>query len=154
MKHVFQSIYLDAPLQIGRIFDVFEPETVSKGIAVFLIHGGGWKAGSRGGRQHIIMQQFNDDGYICASTDYRLTGVTAFEQLQDVRESYDRFVSVLKAKKRPLRIAVFGTSAGAHLASLLLCAEPGECGEKAQLENEWVKPVQGILQSTPPQFTP
>ena len=153
MKHVFQSFYLDAPLQRGRIFDVFEPETVTKETAVFFIHGGGWKAGSRTGH-HVIMQQFNEDGYLCASTDYRLSGVNAFDQLQDVRESYDSFVSLLKAKKRPLRIAVAGSSAGAHLASLLLCAEPGECGEKPQLENEWVKPVRGILQSTPSRFTP
>ncbi|MEI3005134.1 MAG: hypothetical protein V8T87_11025 [Victivallales bacterium] len=105
----------------------------------------------------------NELGYICASTDYRLPGpvrfsdspgVTAFDQLQDIRESYDRFVSLLKTMGRPLKIAVFGTSAGAHLASLLLCAAPGECGEHCELRNEWVKPSCRFLQSMPVVFEP
>ena len=162
MKHEFQSYYLDSPLICGRVFDLFLPETATQDTALFFVHGGGWNAGSRTGF-HQIMEKYNELGYICASTDYRLPGpvrfsdspgVTAFDQLQDIRESYDRFVSLLKTMGRPLKIAVFGTSAGAHLASLLLCAAPGECGEHCELRNEWVKPSCGFLQSTPVVFEP
>ena len=162
MKHEFQSCYLDSPLVGGRIFDLFLPETATKDTALFFVHGGGWSAGSRTA-YHQIMEKYNELGYVCASTDYRLPGparfadapgLSAFDQLQDIRESYDRFVSRLKEMNRPLKIGVFGTSAGAHLASLLLCADPGECGERCSLENEWVKPAFGFLQSTPAAFEP
>ena len=153
MNHFFTSCYLDSPLREGRVFDVFEPETVTRDTALFFVHGGGWHAGSRT-TYHKIMEAFNVRGYLCASADYRLKGASAFEQLQDIREAYDRYVALLKGKKRPLRLAVCGSSAGAHLASLLLCAAPGECGEACRLENDWVKPVRGILLSTPHDFLP
>ena len=151
MNHLFQSYYLDRPLVKGRIFDVFEPEEITKDTAVFFVHGGGWHGGSRS-FCHEFMQELNNRGWLAASTDYRLSGVTAFDQLQDIREAYDRFVSLLKLKQRPLKIAVYGESAGSHLASLLLYAEPGECGEKCQLENDWVKPHRAILHATPYDF--
>lgn len=153
MKHVFNSYYLDSPLVRGRIFDVFEPEEITRDTAIFIVHGGGWRAGSRESF-HEIMQAYNQRGFLAVSTDYRLSGVTAFEQLGDLRASYDRFISLLKQKNRPLKIAVYGESAGAHLASLLICAAPGECGETSLLENEWVRPAFGLLQATPATFLP
>ena len=51
--------------------DIFIPEKVTRDIALFFVHGGGWKAGSRNDF-HNIMREFNAEGYICASTDYRL----------------------------------------------------------------------------------
>lgn len=153
MKNKFYSYYLDSPLVPGRVFDVFEPEKITKDISLFIVHGGGWRLGSRTGF-HSIMEAFSNEGYVVASTDYRLYAKDAFEQLSDVRAAYDRFVSVLKEKNLPLKIAVYGESAGAHLASLMVCANPGECGEENNLENEWVKPSLGIFQSIPPQFHP
>ena len=153
MGYTFQSFYLDKPLIKGRVFDVFEPEKVTEDIAIFIVHGGGWRAGSRASF-HEIMEAFNNRGYIVASTDYRLDAKDAFEQISDIRAAYDRFVTYLKEKNRPLKIAVYGESAGAHLASLLLCAEPGECGEKNNFVNEWIKPVLGMLQATPYDFLP
>ena len=153
MKHVYYSYYLDSPLQEGRVFDVFEPETITKDTAIFMVHGGGWRSGTRT-VYHKLMEAFCNQGYIVASTDYRLDAKNAFEQLSDIRESYDRFVTLLKEKGRPVRIAVHGGSAGAHLASLLVCAEPGECGETVRLHNEWVKPSSAVLQATPADFLP
>ena len=147
----YTSYYLDFPLVYGRGFDIFEPQNPTRETAVFFIHGGGWNSGSRT-EFHKIMEALFQRGYLTASTDYRLSGVTVFDQLQDVREAYDRFVTVLKQKNRPLKTAVLGSSAGAHLASLLLCANPGECGEKCNFENDWVKPCRGILQATPHDF--
>ena len=53
-----------------------------------------------------------------------------------------------------MKIAVYGESAGAHLASLLICAKPGECGESNSLTNEWISPCKGILHATPVDFFP
>ena len=150
MKHKFYSYYLDSPLVRGRVFDVFEPEEFTKDVAVFWVHGGGWRTGSRD--FHEIMEKLSQRGYIVASTDYRLDAKDAFQQLSDIRASYDKFITILKEMGRPLNVAVYGVSAGAHLASLLLCAQPGQCGEENNLENEWVKPVMGLLQATPYDF--
>lgn len=151
--NVFHSFYLDTPLIPGRCFDVFFPEEITCDTALFFVHGGGWKAGGRG-EYHKIMEVLNGRGILCASTDYRMSGVTALDQLADICESFDRFVTFLKENRRPLKIAVFGTSAGAHLASLLLCAGASICGDAVELQNEWVAPVCGILQATPVEFTP
>ena len=151
MDHQFLSFYLDNPLVKGRVFDVFEPEKITKDIAVFFVHGGGWHGGARA-HYHELMQELNNRGWLTAATDYRLSGVTGFDQLQDIREAYDRFVSWLKQRGLPLKIAVYGGSAGAHLASLMCFADPGECGEKCQLENDWVKPCKVMLQATPYDF--
>ena len=151
MKHKFESYYLDSPLVTGRVFDVFEPEEITKDVAIFIVHGGGWRGGTRT-LFHEIMQAFSERGYIIASTDYRLNAKDAFEQIKDIRESYDRFVSILKEKNRPLKIAVYGESAGSHLASLLVCAKPGECGEEVELKNEWVMPHRAMLHATPADF--
>ena len=154
----FTTYYLDDKLVRGRVLDVFMPEKVTQKTALFFVHGGGWTNGSRD-RFHEIMQAFGERGFICASTDYRLLPMTpgkrtAADQLADVRESYDAFVSILKEKNIVPEIAAFGSSAGAHLASLLVCALPGECGDKPALKNDWIQPVCGMVQATPASFVP
>ena len=153
MNYTLNSYYLDKPLQVGRVFDVMVPDKVTKDTAIFMVHGGGWRSGSKSG-YHTIMEAFCDRGYIVASTDYRLDAKNAFCQLKDIRESYDSFVSILKDMGRPINIAVHGSSAGAHLASLMVCADPDECGEEVILKNEWVKPKKVFLQATPTDFLP
>ncbi len=149
MRNMFKSYFLDYPLVKDRVFDVFEPEEYTKDTAIFWVHGGGWRSGGRD--FYEIMQALCDRGYIVASTDYRLD-VDGFEQIRDIREAYDRFVTILKENNRPLNIAVYGVSAGAHIASLMCYTEPGSCGEKCDLANEWVKPCKVMLQATPHNF--
>lgn len=158
MAYEFTSIYLDDPIVAGRVIDVFMPAQVTRDVAIFLVHGGGWRGGSRTG-YHTIMRAFHAEGFICASTDYRLSGVTVFDQITDLRHAYDMFVSMLGRQGRAPRILVHGSSAGAHLAALLAAAGPGDCGESltygdCSLTNEWVAPVGACLQSTPATFEP
>ena len=151
--HSFKSYFLDKPLQKGRMFDLFEPaEGVPvRDVAIFFVHGGGWRSGSRTGF-YEIMEAFGKLGYITCTTDYRLN-VTAFEQLSDIRESFDCFVQILKERGHSCRIAVHGSSAGAHLASLLCCARPGECGEDcSKLQYPEVRAEMAFLQATPHDF--
>jgi acetyl esterase/lipase len=152
MSYRFTSFYLDRPFVNGRIYDLFEPDAIKHDTAFFIVHGGGWRAGSRGG-YHVLMQELVKRGYIVASTDYRLNG-SIFDQIKDIREAYMHFVNELRKMNRPLKIAVHGSTAGAHLASLLAFARPGECGEDLPADMEWIQPECVALQATPSTFEP
>ena len=157
MTYRFESVYFDNPIVDGRVLDVFMPDTVERGTALFFVHGGGWFGGARA-NFHSIMRAFNAAGFICGATDYRLGGVIQ-DQITDVRHGYKLFIEHLRRVGRPLRVVVFGSSAGAHLAALLALAKPGECGESATfrdvtLSPEWVAPVGAALQATPVLFEP
>ena len=148
----YNSYYIDSPIVKGRVFDVFLPKEILHDTQIFIVHGGGWRGGSRVSF-HKIMQEFANLGYICATTDYRLDARNALIQIADVRASYSAFVDVLKEKEIVPKIAVYGESAGAHLASLVSYTMPGECGENYE-NSDWVKPVKVMLQSTPVDFRP
>ena len=148
----YTGYYLDDDIVMNRTFDVFMPEKITQKTVLFFVHGGGWRSGSRTGF-YEIMEAFGKLGYITCTTDYRLSGVNGFEQLADIRESFDCFVKILKERNHSCRIAVHGSSAGAHLASLLCCAKPGECGEDvSKLQYPEVRPVKAFLQATPNNF--
>ena len=55
----------------GRVFDVFEPEQITKDTAVFFVHGGGWHSVSRS-FCHEFMQELNDRGWLAAFEDFCL----------------------------------------------------------------------------------
>ena len=155
----YTGYYLDDDIVMNRTFDVFMPEKITQKTVLFFVHGGGWTGGVKDD-YHRIMREYCRRGFVCGSTSYRLIPIpgksklTAVDQLQDVRECYDAFVSVLKEKNIKPDIAVFGTSAGSHLASLLVCAFPGDCGDQCKLKNEWIQPKCGLLQSNPATFEP
>ncbi len=155
MKHKFYSYYLDTPIKLDRVFDVFEADedAPARDQAIFFVHGGGWNQGSRIG-QHVLMDEFARRGYTCASTDYRLKGVDAFAQISDVREAFDVFVGMLMDKgiKNP-KVVIYGSSAGAHLASLCAFALPGELGEDiSRLKHPEIRPCKLVVQATPYDF--
>lgn len=87
--------------------------------AVVFLHGGGWANGDRK-LAPDLETYFAADGYVMVSIDYRLSHQAVFPaQLHDVRAAIrwlrtnaDRF------GLDPQRIAVWGSSAGGHLAAL------------------------------------
>lgn len=96
--------------------------------AVIFIHGGAWIFGDRDGVGPMYMQDRPDTftalaqrGFAVAAVDYRMTGEAIFPaQLHDIAAAH-RFV-VARAGDLgidPARIAVWGESAGGHLAMLL-----------------------------------
>jgi acetyl esterase/lipase len=153
MAYKTTTFFLDRPIQKERVYDIFMPENVQHDTAIFIIHGGGWTGGSRTNFYTPIMETLAEKGYIVATTDYRLN-VSAMEQLKDCRDAYTHFVEELKKLGRPLKIATYGSSAGAHLASLLSVAEPGACGDEFSPKSNWITPECTILQSCPMSFEP
>lgn len=123
----FRSLYFDDVPREGRILDIFEAPEPSREIALFFVHGGGWKAGSRT-IFHSIIHEYSRRGFDCATTDYRLGGAKVFDQVGDVRTGLDIFAGDLARRNRPARVLLIGSSAGAHLALLAGLSKPEECG--------------------------
>jgi len=87
---------------------------------VIWIHGGGWFAGTRLGFQLVHQLSVLRRGYALVSMDHRLSGEAIFPaQIHDVKAAI-RWIRA-NAKQYsfdPTKIAVWGASAGAHLAAL------------------------------------
>lgn len=138
-----QTIYLDNPLLLKRAIDVASPTGAVCNTALFYVHGGGWSAGSRD-QFHHHLEHFAALGYWCASVGYRLVPHVKWkEQLTDAIQGYDRFLRFLGEQGADIsRIIVIGSSAGAHLASLLALMHPSqlEAERAVQLTGEWRAP--------------
>ncbi len=87
---------------------------------VVWIHGGGWRGGSKEGlgRPRPILDH---GGYILASVEYRLSGEAIFPAAIADCKAAVRWLRANAAKYDidPDRLAVWGSSAGGHLAALL-----------------------------------
>ena len=158
MSMTFTSMFLDDEPVEGRMLDIFRPESVGRDTALFFVHGGGWRGGARGA-YHPLMLAFRQHGFISAATDYRLAGTRIQDQLTDVRQGYEAFRRWLIESRRPDRVFVIGSSAGAHLAALLALAAPGACGEPLEfgttrMSDEWHAPVGAALACGPATFEP
>jgi acetyl esterase/lipase len=123
-----RTFYLDRPIVAGRVWDLFAPPHGDADAAIFFVHGGGWRSGTRS-IFHPIIEPLVARNIVCASCDYRLNDVTIADQIADVREAYAQFIAYLSRNGKTTRPIVFGSSAGAHLALILALAQPGACGE-------------------------
>lgn len=91
---------------------------------VLFIHGGGWMQGSRFGLVSPgtlpILRQLLERGVIVVSTEYRhvpANGITAYECTVDCKDALRYLVrNASRYSIDPDRIALFGSSAGGHLA--------------------------------------
>jgi acetyl esterase/lipase len=104
--------------------DVYLPETGAAPLLVY-VHGGAFKLGDRGTLARPLAEvdlfaRLPRDGVAIASIDYRLSGEAVFPaQLHDVRAA----IRWLRRRAHELdvdggRIALWGESAGGHLAAL------------------------------------
>jgi len=144
----FRSIYFDDEPVQGHAMDIFESNADVRDTAIFFIHGGGWTGGSRS-NYHFVMHALASQGFDCASTDYRLSGVNVFEQVADVRTGLDYFVQDLARRNRPANVVLVGGSAGGHLALLAGLAKPQECGQPPT-ELRHPASIQGIIVEAAP----
>ncbi|HVG22812.1 MAG TPA: alpha/beta hydrolase fold domain-containing protein [Thermoanaerobaculia bacterium] len=108
--------------------------------AILFIHGGGWTDGTRD-RGVPSLIHFVQKGYVTASIEYRLSGEAIFPaQIDDVRAA----IEYLRAHARdfgvdPHRIAVWGQSAGGHLAALAGTSVVGDA--RPDLVIDWNGPT-------------
>jgi acetyl esterase/lipase len=100
--------------------DVYTPLTSGDPLpGVLLLHGGGWRRGSRAAMRGYGLR-VGREGYVCVAAEYRLLGECAWPAaLHDVKAAI-RFMRANASALGldPERIGVQGNSAGAHLALL------------------------------------
>jgi acetyl esterase/lipase len=106
----------------SQTMDIFRPRTASNAArpAVLLIHGGGFRAGSKEGYIPWAIS-LAEHGYVAATVNYRLAPQHQFPAaVQDVKAAV-RFLRAGAAKYNvdPSKIGALGGSAGAHLALML-----------------------------------
>lgn len=113
----------DGPLT-GRLF---VPEGEGPHAAVLLIHGGGWRGGKAWHMDHIG-RMLAAEGMVAYSASYRFTPEHAHPaQLEDVRAAWNWLAARPEVDRD--NMAVWGYSAGAHLALLLGLAPELEGGD-------------------------
>ncbi len=100
--------------------DVYKPTQGAEGKrpGLLVIHGGGWKDGSRKSTVRVYAIPFLREGFVVASIDYRLSGVAkAPAAVSDALEALKWFKSEAKRWNVDAdRVVVMGGSAGGHLA--------------------------------------
>jgi acetyl esterase/lipase len=108
--------------------DLYSPRD-SAGVspAIVILHGGGWAQGTHADMRPVA-RSFAEKGYVATTVEYRLAPRHKFPaQLQDVKCAV-RWLRANAGRCRidPERLAVFGVSAGGHLALLVGLTEPGD----------------------------
>lgn len=100
--------------------DIFRPANDEVCPAVLMIHGGAWSSGDKW-HLHDHARELAQHGYVAISINYRLAPLHKItEQIDDCRAALNWVAkSSDKYKLDPKRIAVWGYSAGAHLACML-----------------------------------
>ncbi len=101
------------------LLDRYDPPTAGPHPGLLIVHGGGWESGNKGEYTPATLY-FAARGYTVYDIQYRLSGTDRFPaQLEDVECALGYMRAHAAADGLdPERVAVFGRSAGAHLALL------------------------------------
>jgi acetyl esterase/lipase len=131
VTHVFAAPLGFRPLEL----DLFMPPGDGPHPLVVWIHGGGWREGHRRHLSEVLsaidpFTALPAAGFAVAAVDYRLSGEAIFPaQLTDVRAAIGWLRrQAARLRLDPGRIALWGESAGGHLAALAGLSEPGIAG--------------------------
>jgi acetyl esterase/lipase len=144
-------VYTTVPRPL--VLDLHLPATRPPHPLIVWIHGGGWRSGDEDLPPNHPARQLVARGYAVASVEYRLSGEAVFPaQIQDCRAA----IRWLRAHAGVIgldaeRFAVWGASAGGHLASLVgtagdvtLFDDPlqGHAGESSRVQAavDWYGP--------------
>jgi acetyl esterase/lipase len=123
--------YIPTGMRHSQTLDLFLPPSGEGPFPVVVfIHGGAWMSGDKDKAPNDVL---NQNGFACASINYRLTDEAKFPaQIEDCKAA----IRFLRANAKPYhldpkRIGVWGISAGGHLAALL-----GTTGSAKDLEGD------------------
>lgn len=125
---VVQDINYTAGAFGATLMDVYYPAEIRPGKLqplIVLIHGGGWSGGSRNEPIFVgLALEWAQRGYVVASIDYRLSREAPFPAAVEDCKTAVRWLKTYadEFKLDPKRVAVWGHSAGAHLATLVAVA--------------------------------
>lgn len=124
MLHIETDIEYGKAGERSLVLDMVRPESESatpRPVVVY-VHGGGWRGGSKNGMVKGPMAIMAlTENYVGVSVGYRLSGEAIWPaQIHDCKAAI-RFLKAHAKKYHidPNKIAVWGTSAGGHLVSLL-----------------------------------
>jgi acetyl esterase/lipase len=106
---------------VKQMLDLYIPQGLTtRAPLIIFIHGGGWQSGSKGGAMGFCDTLFRR-GFVVADINYRLSGDSIFPaQIFDCKAAI-RWLKSHAAQYNidTCRVAVTGSSAGGHLASLV-----------------------------------
>ena len=111
------------------LLDVYLPDepVISPAPAVIFIHGGGFRAGIKDGEasKNRIIIPLVEQGFVCISIDYRLSGEATFPAAVEDCKCAVRWLKAHAEEYNvnPERIGVIGTSAGGNLSMMVACAD-------------------------------
>jgi acetyl esterase/lipase len=110
------------PASVTRSGDLYLPTGHRSHFAIILIHGGGWHSGSKDDPTSVFLAwRLAEEGDAVFNINYRLVGRGGEfpNDVQDVKDAL-AFLAANASKWSidPYRLAVVGTSSGAHLALL------------------------------------
>ncbi len=107
--------------------DIFQPATEAIAPVVLMIHGGAWSSGDKW-HLHDHARELAQEGYVAITINYRLAPLHKIDkQIDDCRAALQWLTkSSSKYSFDPNRVAVWGYSAGAHLACMLATCPTSE----------------------------
>ncbi len=132
--------------------DVYRPKGTQNGIALVLIHGGGWTSGDKE-QMAPLANRMAEWGYVCFLPQYRLSGQArypaAIQDILAVMEWVTRNAKTYGVDSR--KVVVGGFSAGGHLAALAGTTyhksiyQNGLCVSRTRARPAAIMDIDGIL---------
>ena len=117
-KYIENVQYAKSP---AAVMDIYFPDNMSDKCPVFVeVHGGAWYFGQKSSIEFMPFLYGLERGYICVSLDYTLAPDCVYPQsVVEIMQAID-FLKKNSDKYNidPDRIALWGGSAGAHMAAL------------------------------------
>lgn len=121
--------------------------------AIVFVHGGGWRSGDK--RRGYFLNgavEFAQQGYVCVTVNYRLTGEAPFPACVEDVKCAVRWLRAHAAEHGVdrERIGAYGNSAGAHLVSMLGLTDASDDLEGDGPWREYSSSVQAVCASATP----
>ena len=125
-NYIIPGVLGDIPYSGGLALDAYVQRGDRRRPAVVVVHGGGWTAGSRSAHVGQILELLTRTGYHWISVDYRLGGVSRYEESLDDLRAALTFIRCRADELEidPDQLVLLGEDTGAHLAALLAAERP------------------------------